>query len=450
MKKYITEFKLPKTKLTLNQKKVLDLLTKTAKLVADLYETQLKNSTPGAISFPKGVSREEIVKAAEKDKQILSPYTVVEKVGKNLIAIPYHEKYAKQLKEISEKLVMAAKITDDSGLTKYLNTQSQTLLNGEYEKGIIAWMERKPSFIDITIGPIERYDDELFFTKTAYQVWVGVMDKKETDSANLFKTIILSSQRKVLMPSEHIKFFDKVQTRVDDTLIFSGLIAKFGFTGTNLPNNTTLMEKHGSRISIFKPSLESWFEKKHFPIFETVFEKRFKQGYKQKNLLIGSLRNILLHELGHSFMRYRDAEKRLGNLFPVIDEIAASVLGVKACGSMLVMDVINQKELENIMVMFIVRLFDWLDQVEKDPSVVHYLKGNAIALNYLFNSGALKQKNGIYWPNFSKMFIVMNELAEVLDRLLSVGTYKDAELFIQKHGSLEVFKPFKTTLKTLL
>lgn len=450
MNKYLKEFKLPKTKLTLNQKKVLDILTEAAKLIGDLYETQLNNSTPGAISFSKGISKEEIIKAADKDKKILSPYTVIEKVGKKLIAIPYHKKYAKQLKEISKSLVRAAKLTEDASLVKYLNIQSQALLDGNYDKATVAWMERKPSFIDIIIGPLERYDDELFFTKTAYQAWVGVMDKKETDSANLFKTIILSSQRRVLMPSEHVSFFDKVQTRVDNTLIFSGLIAKFGFTGTNLPNDVMMMENYGSRISIFKPSLEYWFAKKHYPIFEKVFEKRFKQSYKQKNLLYGSLRNILLHELAHSFMRYRDAEKRLGNLFPVIDELAASVLGVKACGSLLVMDAITQKELESIMVMFISRLFDWLDQAEKDPSVIHYLKGNAIALNYLFDSGALKQKNGIYWPNFSKMFIVIDELAEILDKLLSVGSYKDTQAFVQKHGSLEVFKPFKAALKTLL
>lgn len=447
MKKPLVLFNPKLPKLSANGKKVLDLLIEAGKLVVPIYELQENSRFPGANFYPHGVSKKEVEEAAKTDPQILSPYTVVERKNGKLVAVPYHQKYAQLLKPVADKLLEAASITDNEDFSHRLKLQAKVLLDGCYEEAAIAWMTMKPYILDITIGPVERYDDKLFFTKTAYQAWVGVMDQEETARITEFKKIILSSQRKIMMPSEHVSFFDRVQARVDQTVLFSGLIAKFGFTGTNLPNEVDLMELYGSEITLFKPSLEQWFHKKHYPIFKKVFEKKFQQTYTSEGLMRGSLYNIMLHELAHSFMRYRDAELRLGNLFAIIDEIGATVMGIKACGSLLIKDVITQREMEDILVMFIARLFDWLDELKSDPSVIHYVKGNAIALNFLFSSGALKQAGGISWVNFTKMFMAIDELASVLNRIMSMANYQDAEDFINKYGDLEVFNDFKPILR---
>lgn len=449
MKRPLIEYNPKLPRLSKSELKVLDLLCEAGKLIVPIYELQENHKFPGANFYPHDATRAEIEKAVKKDSSILSPYTIVERRHGKLVAIPYHEKYAKLLKPAADKLMEAAALTDNSEFAARLKIQAEALLNGNYNKSIIAWMTMKPSIFSLVIGPIERYDDKLFFIKTAYQAWVGVMDEKATAKATDFKNIIMSSQRKIFMPSEHVSFLDKVQTRVDHTLLFSGLIARFGFIGTNLPNDIRLMEKYGSEITIFKPSLDYWFNKKHCPIFKAVFEKSFQQSYNEEGLRVGSGYRILLHELAHSFIRYRDAEERLGDLFPVIDEIAASVLGIKACGSLLLKDVLSQKDLEYIMVIFMVRLFDWLDKLKEDPSVIHYVKGNAIALSFLFSSGAIKQLGGISWPNFTKMFMALDELASALERILSRGSYNDAKNFIDKYGSLKVFKNYKKPLSRL-
>ncbi len=449
MKKSIIRFKPKLPKLSKNEQYVLKLLIEAGELVAPIYIRQENSKYLGANFYPHGVSKKEIEKAARKNPEILSPFTVVEKIDGKLKATPYHKKYASLLKPVIKKLLEAAKITENKQFAERLELQAKAFLDGSYEKATIAWMNMKPYILSIVIGPIERYDDKLFFIKTAYQAWVGVMDEIETAKATEFKNIIISSQRKILMPSEHVNFFDKIQTRVDHNILFSGLIAKFQFIGTNLPNEVELMEKYGSVISIFESSLNKWFNETRCPIFRAVFEKKFQQSYSQEGLLKGDLYNILLHEMAHSFMRYRDAEKRLGNLFPIIDEIAASVMGVKACGSLLLKEVISQKELEYILVMFVVRLFDWLDRLAKEPSLIDYIRGNAIALSFLFNSGALKQLGGISWPNFTKMFVALDELAMALDRILCMGSYEDAKKFIEIYGSLKVFENYKKPLSKL-
>ena len=438
-------------KLSASEKRVVTKLIDAAEAISAIYEQQENSNYLGANFYPHDVTKEEIVKAARHNKAILSPYTMVEKNKKGeLIAIPYHVKFVKQLEKVARLVKEAAKITQNHDFAKRLEVQANSLLDGNYETSDIYWLSLKPYKINFVIGPIERYDDKLFFTKCAYQSWVGIMDEQRTSDTTVFKNYIVSGRRKVLAPSEKVDFLDKIQIRVDDVLIFSGLIAHFMFTSSNLPNDVGLMEKHGSEITIFKPSFDIKFNTEHHPIFHAIFEGKFQQGYPIDVLKMGSLRNSYLHEISHTLLRYRDSERRLKEYFPVFDEISASIYGVKACGSLLLKDVISQKELEAIMVMFVARAFSWWTSYLKEPSIIHYAQGFAIALNYFLESGAIREAGGFSWPNFTKLFVSINELADTLERILAVGTYEDAQHFVEKYASLEIFERFRPNLKKLI
>lgn len=446
----VIKFPATKIKLTSSEKKVCELLVGAAQAVAAIYQKQENNHFPGANFYPANAAKEEVLQAARQNPDILSPYTVVERKRGKLVPVPYHIKYKKQLEKIAVLVRKAAKITDNKEFASRLHVQANTLLNGNYEASDVYWLSMKPYKIDFVIGPLERYDDKMFFTKCSYQAWVGIMDEKQTKDAIQFKDYIISARRKVLAPSEKVEFFNKIQIRVDDTLIFSGLIARFMFTSSNLPNDVNTMEKHGSEITIFKPSFNQKFDEEHYPLFHAIFEEKFQQGYPVEILRTGSLRNSYLHEIGHPLLRYRDAERRLKEYFPVFDEIGASVFGVKACGSLLLKDVISQKELEAIMVMFIVKAFSWWLSYQKEPSVIHYSQGFAIALNFFLENGAIRQAEGFSWPNFTKLFVSISELSDALERILAIGTYEDAKKFTEKYASLAIFERFKENLKKLL
>jgi hypothetical protein len=447
----IVRFPAKGIKLSPSEKKVVQKLVKAAESIAPIYLKQENNSNNGANFYPRDTTRVQILEAAKKNPDILSPFTVVERDKKGkLIAIPYHIKFKSQLKKTASFIREAAKLTDNKDFAKRLEVQANALLDGNYEASDIYWLSMKPYKISFVIGPVERYLDKLFFTKCACQAWVGVMDENLTADAARFKDYIVGARRKVLAPSEKVDFLDKIQIRVDDTLIFSGLISRFMFTSTNLPNDVSIMERYGSRVSIFKPSFERKFETEHHPIFHAVFEEKFQEGYPVDVLRLGSLRNSYLNEIGHSVLRYRDAESRLREYFPVFDEISSSVYGVKSCGALLLKDVISQKELEAIMVMFIARAFSWWLSYLKEPGVIHYAQGFAVALNFFVESGAIRESGGFSWPNFTKLFVSINELSDALERILAVGSYEDAEQFIEKHASLDIFERFLPNLKELL
>lgn len=442
MKKAIVKYSPKLPKLTTNQQKVLDLLCEAGEHIASIYELQENDKFPGANFYPHDVSKEEIEKAAKKDPKILSPYTIVERKRGELIAIPYHEKYAELLKPISKKLFEAAQIIDNTEYAKALTIQAEVLLDGNYDKAVTIWMRTSPYLLDLNIGPIERYDDKLFFIKTSYQAWVGVMDEEITNRLIEYKNLILNSQRKAMVPSERVNYFDKIQTSVDDLLLLSGLIARTLFSGVNLPNDPNLVEKYGSRVTLFKQTNRIRHEN-NMIIFNKLFCPQFKRQFSSDDLEKGSLSVAALHEYAHSYLRYRNAEKRLNDLFPVIDELAATVMGIKVCGTLLLKDAITQHEVEAIMLAGVLRGFHNVINDYKNSSMYHYHVGWAILINYLIESGALMISDGISWPNFMKIFISVDQLSVVLEKILSKGTRADAEVFIKKYGDFSQIHKIK-------
>ncbi len=444
--KGIKKFKISTKELSQKEKVLFRKLISAAELIVPLYLKQKNNKYPGANFYPYDATKEEIEKAARKNPAILNPYTFVErdKTGK-LVAIPYHLKFKKELKPISELLEEAADLSEDKNFSLYLRSQAKSLLNGSYEKSEIIWLKTEPVKFNFIIGPIERYLDKLFFKKCAYQSWLGFLDEEKTKEAEKFKSAILAGRRKILSGSEKAEV-SKLGIRIDRTAIFSGLIADFMFAGTNLPNDVRLMEKYGSKLTIFESSLESKFKGDHLPIFKAVFDKKFQKSYSEEELYKGSLRCIFLHEISHSLIRYRDAEERLKDIFPVFDELYAYILGIKNCGILFLKGAVNQKELEAVLIMHICRNFTWwLDSI-KSPDVEHYAIGAAITQNFFLKEEVMREKGGISWPNFTKLFICINELSRLLEYYLAMGSYEEAKEFIGEYSSFNVFKRFSSQL----
>lgn len=415
--------KLPK--LSKNERQVLDLLVEAGKLIAPIYEEQEKQVA--------GISRAEIEKAGKKDSSILSPYTVVEKINGKLIATPYHVKYAKFLKPVAEKLEEAAKVTDNKEFGRFLHLQAKALTDGSYEQAIAARLKTKPYILDVTIAPVGHADFQLFSGKATYQAWVGTLDAEGTERLNNYKAIILSASRKALIPGERIDSHDKVKTKTIDVVLFSGFMAKTKFVGVNLPMDVDFVEKYGSEITIFNQPNDLRMQEQILPTFNKIFPKAFKEEFSMEDLRRGYLRCVALHELAHSFLYYRHAAKNLKDLFQCIYELSATVLGLRTAGALLLQDRITNKQLESMIITFICRNL-YLMENKTNKSMSTYILGAAIFINFLLESGALKKLGDIIIPNYIKIFISLHDLSYVLEKLLSSGTRKDAEVFIKKYG----------------
>lgn len=428
----LIEFNPKLPRLTKNQKDVLKLLVEAGRLITPVYLEQEKQLKENGNFYPKGVSKQELDKAAKKDSSILSPYTVVEKVDNKLITIPYHIKYAELLKSVADRLIEASRIIEDKAFAHFLRLQAKALLEGSYEEAIAAELKMEPYILDISIGPMEHFDNQLFFAKAAYHCWIGVMDTEGTRRLQSYRNVILSATRKALVSGERIDNHEKVKAKTIDVLIFAGFMAQTKFVGMTFPQNLKLIEKHGSDVTIFNQINDLRMEEQIIPTFNKIFSPGFREGFDFEDLRRASLRYVALHELAHNYLYYKNA-KNLGDLLPFINELAATVLGMKIAGSLLLKGIITDKQLESMIVAFICRSFDLIQKSKKSKFVSSYPIGGLIFINFMVKHEALKQHNGLTIPNFMKIFVSLHELSLLLESLLSSGTRKDAESFVKKY-----------------
>lgn len=428
----LIEFNPKLPKLSKSESQVLKLLIEAGKLIAPLYLEQEKQAQAG-------VSKEEIEKAGKKDPVFLSPYIVIEKIGGKLQATPYHVKYQAFLKPIANRLEEAAKITENKEFGKALKVQAKALLDGSYEEAIAVWLKLEPYTLDITIGPLNHFDNQLFFGKAAYQAWVGVLDTEGTERLNNYKSIVLKADRKALVPKERINNLDHVKAKTIDVILLSGLLAKTKVVGINLPmDDISLVEKYGSDITIFNQPNNLRLQEQILPIFNKIFSLPFKEGFTKEDLRRGYLRTVALHQLAHSFLYYRNSSQNLEDLYPAIYELAATILGLRMAGALLLKDRITDKQLESMMVTFICRSFYLMQKRKNDTFMGNYALGSTVFVNFMIENGAMKSTGSTLVLNFTKMFVSLHELSLILEGLLSQGTRKDAEKFIKRYERLSL------------
>lgn len=421
----LIEFNPKLPKLSKNESKVLKLLVEAGKLIVPIYLEQEKQAQAG-------IKKEEIEKAGQKDPAFFSPYTVVEQIEGKLIATPYHIKYADLLKPIAEKLEEAAKITENKEFGKALKVQAKALLDGSYEEAIAAWLKIKPYILDISIGPLD-YINRLFEGKAVYQAWVGVLDLEGTERLNDYKSIIFNVTRKALLPEEHVENSKNVKAKTIDEVLLSGLMARSKFVGLNLPMDVNLVKKYGSEVTIFNQANELRMKEQIVPTFNKIFSSEFQEGFSAEDLKRASLRYVAFHELAHNYLYYQNSAKKLQNLFPIIYELTATLLGMRIAGTLLLIDRITDKQLESMIVAFISRSYDLVERSKRDKLMINYALGGLIFINYMLESGALRQKEGMAIPNFMKIFVSLHELSYIMERILSSGSRKEAEVFVKKY-----------------
>lgn len=417
--------KLPR--LSEGEKKVLKLLVDAGELIAPLYLEQERQA--------KVVSKEEIEKASKKNPDILSPYTVVEKVNNELVVAPYHIKYADYLKPIADKLNKASEITDNKEFGRFLRLQAKALLDGSYEDAIAAGLKMKPYILDISIGPLHHFDDRLLYSKASYHAWVGVVEKEGTDRYNNYKIVTLSARRKVVKLGERIDLdLNMIKAKVLDVLLFSGIMAETKFVGINLPIDVDLVEKYGAAATLFNQPNDLRVKEQILPTFNKLFSKGFIEGFSNEDLRRGYLRTSALHGLAHSYLYYRNASKNLKDLFYVIYELSATILALRLAGTLLLKDRITEKMLQSMIVAYTSRCFYLMQKGTTNKFMVNYVIGNTIYLNFMLENGALKESDGLVTINFTKIFVSIHELSDILENLLAYGTKKEAEALIKKYS----------------
>jgi len=106
---------------------------------------------------------------------------------RNSNLFPTVQEYKSDLAQAAELLNEAAALTDNASLKKFLTTRAAAFSSNDYYESDVAWMDLDAP-LDITYGPYETYNDELFGYKAAFEAYVNLRDEKRIFTSGISGT----------------------------------------------------------------------------------------------------------------------------------------------------------------------------------------------------------------------------------------------------------------------
>lgn len=389
----------------------------------------------GAEFYPADMTKAEFEQADFADKKGL--YSVIRRDAKgNLIAIPYSEQYSDQINRIASILEKAASFADDKEFANYLTMRAKALRNDDYQASDFAWMDMKNNLIDVVIGPIETYEDQLFGYRAAFESYVLLKDlswsKKLAKYAEylpeLQQGLPVNKKYKAEMPGSD------ADLNAYDVIYYAGHANAGGKTiAINLPNDEEVQLKKGTRRLQLKNAMRAKFDAIMLPIAEQLIVPE-----QRKNVTFTAFfANTMFHEVAHG-LGIKNTINNKGTVRQALKEHAsaleegkADILGLYMVRQLLAKGVINEGTLQDYYTTFLTGIFR---SVRFGASSAHG-KANMVRFNYFAQQGAFTQnEQGLYRINVEKMTQAIDSLSKLILTLQGNGDYQGVENLVKESG----------------
>ena len=223
---------------------------------------------PGVGFYPLDMTKEEFERADLPNKT--SHYTVLRRDARGaLTVVPYSTEWRAQLERASGLLAQAAGKAEDPGLAKYLDLRAKALTSDEYRASDMAWLDMKDNRIDIVIGPIETYQDNLFGYKAAFEAFVLVKDMEWSKRLARYAAMLPELQRGLPVPEAYKAETPGIDSDLNayDVVYYAGDCNAGSKTiAINLPNDEQVQLEKGTRRLQLKNAMRAKFDKVLVPI----------------------------------------------------------------------------------------------------------------------------------------------------------------------------------------
>src|SRR5690606_24371735 len=233
----------------------------------------------GANFYPKDMTKEEFEAATIENKSSIYTFVRRDAEGK-LYSIPYHKQFEAEVKDVSNLLMEASTLADDPGLKNYLELRAQALLDDNYQPSDLAWMDMKTNTLDIVIGPIETYEDQLFGNKAAHEGYVLIKDQEWSARLAKFSTYLPELQKGLPVDAAYKKESPGTDSDLNayDVVFYAGDCNSGSKTiAINLPNDEEVQLQKGTRRLQLKNAMQAKFDKIMMPISELLIEESQRQ-----------------------------------------------------------------------------------------------------------------------------------------------------------------------------
>jgi hypothetical protein len=396
----------------------------------------------GANFYPADMTREEFEAAVtgEGGAELRSQYTMVLRdTAGTLRAVPYREAFRPHVERAAAKLREAAQYADEPMLRRYLEMRAEAMMTDEYQPSDLAWLDMKDNAIDIIIGPIESYEDQLFGYKAAHEGLVLVKDREWSARLARYAAMLPALQRG--LPVDERYRSEQPGTDSDlnayDVVYYAGdANAGSKSIAVNLPNDEEVQLAKGTRRLQLKNAMRAKFDEILVPIAELLIA----EDQRQHVTFDAFFSNVMFHEVAHGLGikntvngsgTVRDALREHAS---ALEEGKADVLGLYMVTSLHDQGELGDAALEDYYVTFLASIFR---SVRFGAASAHG-RANMARFNYFAERGAFGRDpdSGTYRVDVVRMRDAMNALSAHILTFQGEGDYAGVDAFVQQYGSI--------------
>ncbi|NNF17207.1 MAG: Zn-dependent hydrolase [Gammaproteobacteria bacterium] len=390
----------------------------------------------GARFYPEDMSKAEYEASPLAAHSGLYSLVVRDETGA-LKAVPYHVAYAPQLKKAADLLSSASELAEDPEFANYLRLRAEALTTDQYQPSDMAWMDMKNNKIDLVIGAIETYEDQLFNYRTSYESYVLIKDLAWSERLSRYASFLPELQRGLPVPEKYKSETPGSDSDLNayDAIYYAGHSNAGSKTiAINLPNDEEVQLAKGTRRLQLKNAMRAKFDKILVPIAAELIVPE-----QRKHITFdGFFGNTMFHEVAHGLgiKNTLDGDKvriALQELASPTEEGKADVLGLYMVTRLFEKGEIPEGEVMDNYVTFLAGIFR---SIRFGASSAHG-KANMVRFNFFREMGAFNRNaQGQYAVDFDRMQEAMNALSQKLLVLQGDGDYAGTKALIDTMGQV--------------
>ncbi len=391
----------------------------------------------GANYYPKDMTKEEFEASDLKSKSDLYTFIRRDKDGK-LISIPYHKQFQKSVTEVADLLHQASQLAKDPGLKKYLTLRSKAMLDDEYQASDMAWLDMKENRIDVVIGPIETYEDQLFGYKAAHECYVLVKDMEWSKRLAKYAAFLPELQQGIPVDAKYKKEKPGRDTELNayDVVFYAGDCNAGSKTiAINLPNDEEVQLQKGTRRLQLKNAMKAKFDKILMPISKSLIDPS-----QQKHITFDAFfSNTMFHEVAHG-LGIKNTINGKGTVRKALKEHASALEEGKAdiLGLYMINQLHKKGELTNDLKDFYVTFMAGIFRSVRFGASSAHGKANMIRFSFFKKMGAFEydSEKGTYKVNFDKFQEATEALSAKILTLQGDGDYDGVAALVNEMGKI--------------
>lgn len=395
----------------------------------------------GAGFYPENMTKADfekwVAKLSPKDREAAEGFfTVIGRDGAGgLRAIPYSDAYKEELQACARLLRDAAKLTSNASLRRFLESRAKAFLTNDYYESDVAWMDLDAP-IDITIGPYETYNDEIFGYKAGFEAYVNIRDDAETAKLRFFGDHMQEVEN--ILPMEPKYRNPKIGALAPIRVVNQVIATGDGDHGVktaayNLPNDERVVREKGTKRVMLRNVQEAKFKANLLPISKLVLAPEAVANLSFESFFT----HILAHEMSHGIGpnkltvegRETSPRQELKELYSAIEEAKADVTGL-----FMLQHFYNKGYLEHDEIRLYNTFLASSFRTLRFGLHEAHGKGMAIQFNYLQQKGAFVYRNGTWSVDQTKIRQAVADLAHELLTLEATGDYAGARKMLDTLG----------------